>query len=78
MRAEDGTDAGRLGGLLELHRAVHAVGVGADEGAKAARDRGLDQCRRAGGAEAEGEMSVDVQVSEHSSAGKRESGDAEK
>ena len=60
VRTEDGADARRLGGLLELDGAVDTVGVGAGEGAEAARDGGLDQRRGTGGAEAEGEMAVDM------------------
>ncbi len=65
MSAEDRPDANGGTGALELYRSVHAVTVGAGQRAEAVPGGRFGQRIRAGHAEAEGEVGMDVQVGEH-------------
>ena len=66
MGAEYGAHAHRITGALELDRSVDPIGVGAGERSEATLGGRLGQYLRAGDAEAEGEVGVGVEVSEHS------------
>ncbi len=72
VTAENRAHACCITGALELDRAVDAVGVGHGDGRNAAPCRGLRQRLGRGGAAAEGEPGVDVQMREHDGLEKRE------
>jgi hypothetical protein len=63
--AEYWTHAFGITGALELDRTIHAVGVGAGEGAEPALRRCLSQQLRTRCAETEGEVGVAVEMGEH-------------
>ena len=65
MGAEDGAHAHGIAGALELDRSVDPVRVGAGERAEAPLGGRPGEYLRAGDAEAEGEVGVDVEMSEH-------------
>ena len=68
--AEDRLDPPRLRGLLELHRAIDAVGIGAGETGEPARRRRREQHLGTRDSLAEGEVGVDVEVGKHCGKGK--------
>lgn len=67
LYAEDGTDAGCAGGLLEGHRAVQAVGIREGQGGAGHAPGGRDQGVDAVGAGEKGIVAVAVQMDEHDS-----------
>ncbi len=67
FHAEDGTDAGLAGGLLEGHRAVQAVGIREGQGGAGHAPGGRDQGVDAVGAGEKLIVSVAVQMYEQDS-----------
>lgn len=67
LYAEDGTDAGLAGGLLEGHRAVQAVGIREGQGGAGHAPGGRDQGVDAVGAGEKRIVAVAVQMDEHNS-----------
>ena len=65
MGAQDGPHTGGLSGALKFHCAIHSIGVGAGQGTETALRRGLGQRLRAGDAESEGEVGVEMEVGDH-------------
>ncbi len=65
MCAKDGTNTRCLAGALKLDGAVDAVRVGAGERAEPSLGRRLRERLGARGADPEGEVRVDVEMSEH-------------